>query len=82
MAHMTHLRGLNRSFDAVIGAAWAKTAIFIFLAPLTGTARGFQPRNYALRRYLSHRTALREDKPDPVSLLLPVAQFCAYLLVH
>src|SRR6185295_2373529 len=36
MAHVTHLRGLNHCFDAVIGSAWTKTAIFIFLAPLIG----------------------------------------------
>jgi PiT family inorganic phosphate transporter len=41
MAHMTHLRGLDRSFDAIIGTAWAKTAIFIFLAPLIGMALSY-----------------------------------------
>jgi PiT family inorganic phosphate transporter len=41
MAHMTHLRGLNRTFDVIIGSAWAKTAIFIFLAPLIGMALSY-----------------------------------------
>jgi inorganic phosphate transporter, PiT family len=36
MAHVTHLRGLDRSFDVLIASAWIKTIFFIFLAPLLG----------------------------------------------
>src|SRR5580658_8478206 len=36
MAHVTHLRGLDRCFDVLIGGAWIKTIVFIFLAPLVG----------------------------------------------
>jgi len=36
MARVAHLRGLDRSFDALVGGAWIKTMVFIFLAPLMG----------------------------------------------
>jgi PiT family inorganic phosphate transporter len=36
MARVAHLRGLDRSFDALIGGAWIKTLVFIVLAPLMG----------------------------------------------
>lgn len=36
MAHVAHLKGLTRSFDALIGEAWFKTVALIFLAPLMG----------------------------------------------
>src|ERR1700674_296090 len=36
MAHVAHLRGLDRCFDALIGSAWIKTVVFIFLAPVIG----------------------------------------------
>jgi PiT family inorganic phosphate transporter len=36
MARVAHLRSLDRCFDALMGAAWIKTLIFIVLAPLMG----------------------------------------------
>jgi inorganic phosphate transporter, PiT family len=36
MARVAHLRGLDRSFDALIGSAWIKTLVFIVVAPLMG----------------------------------------------
>ena len=36
MARVAHLRGLDHSFDALLGAAWIKTLVFVFLAPLLG----------------------------------------------
>jgi len=41
MARVAHLRGLDRSFDALIGGAWIKTVLFIFLAPLVGMALAY-----------------------------------------
>ena len=41
MAHVTHLRGLDRCFDALIGSAWIQTVIFIFLAPVIGMALAY-----------------------------------------
>jgi PiT family inorganic phosphate transporter len=36
MARVAHLRGIEHSFDALVGGVWVKTVIFIFLAPLIG----------------------------------------------
>jgi PiT family inorganic phosphate transporter len=36
MARVAHLRGLDRSFDALIGGAWIKTLVFIVVAPFMG----------------------------------------------
>src|SRR5277367_1716489 len=36
MARAVHLQGFERSFDALVGGAWIKTIIFIFVAPLMG----------------------------------------------
>jgi inorganic phosphate transporter, PiT family len=36
MARVAHLRGLDRSFDALIGGAWIKILAFIVVAPLMG----------------------------------------------
>jgi PiT family inorganic phosphate transporter len=36
MARVAHLEGYDRVFNALIGAAWIKTVIFIILAPLIG----------------------------------------------
>jgi PiT family inorganic phosphate transporter len=36
MAHVTHLHGLDRCFDALVGGAWMMTILFIFLAPMIG----------------------------------------------
>ena len=36
MARVAHLRGLDQSFDALIGSAWIKTLLFIVVAPLLG----------------------------------------------
>jgi PiT family inorganic phosphate transporter len=36
MARVSHLRGWDHSFEALIAGAWIKTVIFIFLAPLIG----------------------------------------------
>lgn len=41
MAHVTHLRGLDRCFDALIGSAWIQTVVFIFLAPVIGMALAY-----------------------------------------
>jgi inorganic phosphate transporter, PiT family len=41
MARATHLRGLEHSFDPLIGGAWIRTVIFIFLAPIIGMALGY-----------------------------------------
>jgi inorganic phosphate transporter, PiT family len=41
MARVSHLRGLDRSFDALVGGVWIKTIIFIFLAPLIGMALAY-----------------------------------------
>lgn len=41
MARVAHLRGLDRSFDALIGGAWIKTLVFIVLAPLMGMALAY-----------------------------------------
>src|ERR1700722_857418 len=36
MARVAHIRGFDHSFEALVGGAWLKTIIFIFLAPLVG----------------------------------------------
>jgi inorganic phosphate transporter, PiT family len=36
MARVAHLRGVDRSFDALIGGAWIKTLVFIVVAPFMG----------------------------------------------
>src|SRR5882724_5303276 len=36
MARVTHLEGISHAADALQGAAWIKTLIFIILAPLIG----------------------------------------------
>jgi PiT family inorganic phosphate transporter len=36
MARAAHLRGLDQSFQVLIGGAWIKTLVFIVLAPLIG----------------------------------------------
>jgi PiT family inorganic phosphate transporter len=41
MARVAHLRGVDRSFDALIGGAWIKTLVFIVLAPLIGMALAY-----------------------------------------
>jgi PiT family inorganic phosphate transporter len=41
MARVAHLRGVEYSFDALIGGAWIKTLIFILLAPLIGMALAY-----------------------------------------
>jgi PiT family inorganic phosphate transporter len=41
MAHVTHLRGLDRCFDVLIGSAWIQTVVFIFLAPVIGMALAY-----------------------------------------
>jgi PiT family inorganic phosphate transporter len=41
MARVAHLRGMDHSFDALIGGAWIKTLIFILLAPLIGMALAY-----------------------------------------
>jgi inorganic phosphate transporter, PiT family len=41
MARVAHLRGLDRSFDALIGGAWIKTLAFIVIAPLMGMALAY-----------------------------------------
>jgi len=41
MARVAHLRGLDRSFDALIGGAWIKTLVFIVIAPLIGMALAY-----------------------------------------
>jgi len=41
MARVAHLRGLDRSFDALIGGAWIKTLVFIVIAPLMGMALAY-----------------------------------------
>jgi len=41
MARVAHLRGLDRSFDALIGGAWIKTLVFIVVAPLMGMAMAY-----------------------------------------
>src|SRR5580692_8330664 len=41
MARVAHLRGMDHSFDALIGGAWIKTVIFILLAPLIGMALAY-----------------------------------------
>jgi PiT family inorganic phosphate transporter len=41
MARATQLRGLDRSFDALIVGPWIKTVLFIFLAPLIGMALAY-----------------------------------------
>jgi PiT family inorganic phosphate transporter len=38
MSRVAHLHGIDRSFDALLGGAWLKTALFIFLGPLIGMA--------------------------------------------
>jgi inorganic phosphate transporter, PiT family len=41
MARAAQLRGLDRSFDALIVGPWIKTVLFIFLAPLIGMALAY-----------------------------------------
>lgn len=41
MARVAHLRGVDRSFDALIGGAWIKTIALIFIAPLLGLALAY-----------------------------------------
>ncbi len=41
MARVAHLRGIDHCFDALIGGAWAKTVMFIFLAPMFGMALAY-----------------------------------------
>jgi PiT family inorganic phosphate transporter len=41
MARVAHLRGIDHSFDALLGGAWLKTVIFIFLAPVIGMALAY-----------------------------------------
>ena len=41
MARAAHLRGLDRSFDPLIGGAWIKTLVFIVIAPLIGMALAY-----------------------------------------
>ncbi|HEX6896865.1 MAG TPA: inorganic phosphate transporter [Bryobacteraceae bacterium] len=36
MARATHLYGVDRAFDVLIGGAWIRTILFIFVAPLLG----------------------------------------------
>lgn len=36
MARAAHLRGVDHSFDALIGGTWIKTLLFIVIAPLIG----------------------------------------------
>ena len=38
MARVTHLRGLDHSFEALVPGAWLKTVAFIFIAPMIGMA--------------------------------------------
>jgi len=39
MARVTHLRGLEHSFEALLPGAWLKTILFIFLAPMIGMGK-------------------------------------------
>src|ERR1700682_2370190 len=41
MARVTHLRGLDHSFEALVPGAWIKTVIFILLAPMIGMALAY-----------------------------------------
>jgi PiT family inorganic phosphate transporter len=41
MAHVAHLHGIGRSFEALIYGAWFKTIALIFLAPLMGMALAY-----------------------------------------
>jgi inorganic phosphate transporter, PiT family len=41
MARVTHLRGLDHSFEALVPGAWLKTVAFIFLAPMIGMALAY-----------------------------------------
>lgn len=41
MARVTHLRGFDHSFDALIAGPWIKTLVFILLAPLIGFALAY-----------------------------------------
>jgi inorganic phosphate transporter, PiT family len=41
MARVAHLRGIDHCFDALIAGAWAKTVMFIFIAPLFGMALAY-----------------------------------------
>jgi len=41
MAHVAHLHGIGRSFEALISGAWFKTIALIFLAPLMGMALAY-----------------------------------------
>jgi len=41
VARAAHLRGLDRSFDILIGGAWIKTLVFIVIAPLMGMALAY-----------------------------------------
>ena len=41
MARVAHLRGIDHSFEALVGGAWIKTVIFIFLAPMIGMALAY-----------------------------------------
>src|ERR1019366_8298826 len=38
MARVAHLRGIDHSFEALVGGVWLKTVLFIFLAPMIGMA--------------------------------------------
>ncbi len=55
MARVAHLRGIGRSFDALIPAAWMNTIAFILIAPLLGfvLAYGFMLAVYWLFRKAS-----------------------------
>src|SRR5712672_2844804 len=41
MARVAHLKGIDQSFDALIGGAWIKTLAFIIVAPLLGMALAY-----------------------------------------
>jgi PiT family inorganic phosphate transporter len=41
MARVAHLRGIDHSFEALVGKAWIETVAFIFLAPLIGMALAY-----------------------------------------
>jgi len=55
MARVAHLRGIGRSFDALIPAAWMNTIAFILIAPMLGfvLAYGFMLAVYWLFRTAS-----------------------------
>jgi PiT family inorganic phosphate transporter len=41
MARVAHLKGVDHSFEALVGGAWLKTVLFIFLAPMFGMALAY-----------------------------------------